>query len=41
MEGFDIKMEGTIGGQVIPLLAVDGHFQAELKDWSTKVLFLL
>lgn len=37
MEGFEVKMEGMFGGQLIPLLSMDGQLQAEVKDWSTKV----
>ncbi|XP_022794312.1 vacuolar protein sorting-associated protein 13A-like [Stylophora pistillata] len=35
MEGFDIKLEGLFGGQVIPLLSVDGSIQGEVKNWSS------
>jgi len=37
MEGFDIKLEGMFGGQVIPLLSVDGSIQGEVKNWSSAV----
>lgn len=37
MEGFDIKVEGMFGGQVIPLLSVDGSIQGEVKNWSSAV----
>ncbi|EDO34505.1 predicted protein [Nematostella vectensis] len=37
MEGFSIKMEGAYGGQTVPLLSMDGHIQAEVKDWSSKL----
>ena len=37
MEGFDIKIEGMFGGQVIPLLSVDGSIQGEVKNWSSAV----
>jgi hypothetical protein len=37
MEGFEVKLEGMFGGQLIPLLSMDGQLQAEVKDWSTKV----
>ncbi|KAL9987728.1 hypothetical protein ACROYT_G002079 [Oculina patagonica] len=35
MEGFDIKLEGMFGGQVIPLLSVDGSIQGEVRNWSS------
>ena len=37
MEGFDVKMEGMFGGQVIPLLSVDGSVQGEMRNWSSAV----
>ena len=37
MEGFDVKLEGMFGGQVIPLLSVDGSVQGEVKNWSSAV----
>lgn len=37
MEGFDIKLEGMFGGQVIPLLSVDGSIQGEVRNWSSAV----
>ena len=37
VEGFDIKVEGMFGGQVIPLLSVDGSIQGEVKNWSSAV----
>ena len=37
MEGFDIKLEGLFGSQVIPLLSVDGSIQGEVRNWSSAV----
>ena len=37
MESFDIKVEGISGGQLVPLLSLEGQVQVEVKDWSTKV----
>ena len=37
MEGFDVKVEGMFGGQVIPLVSVDGSVQGELRNWSSAV----
>ena len=37
MEGFNIKVESMVGGQVIPLLSVDGSIQGEVKNWSSAV----
>ncbi|XP_048586982.1 intermembrane lipid transfer protein VPS13A-like isoform X2 [Nematostella vectensis] len=37
MEGFSIKIEGAYGGQTVPLLSMDGHIQAEVKDWTSKL----
>ena len=37
MEGFDVKLEGMLSGQVIPLLSVDGSIQGELRNWSSAV----
>ena len=37
MEGFDVKVEGMFGGQVIPLLSVDGSIQGEVRNWSSAV----
>lgn len=37
MEGFDVKLEGMFGGQVIPLLSVDGSVQGEMRNWSSAV----
>ena len=37
MKGFDVKVEGTFAGQVIPLLSVDGKVQGNLRNWSSAV----
>ena len=37
IEGFSIKMEGMFGGQMIPLLSIDGSMQGEVKNWSSAV----
>lgn len=37
MKGFDVKVEGTFAGQVIPLLSVEGKVQGELRNWSSAV----
>ena len=32
-----MKLEAMLGGQVIPLLSVDGSVQGELRNWSSAV----
>ncbi|XP_068741113.1 intermembrane lipid transfer protein VPS13A-like [Montipora capricornis] len=39
MDGFDLKVEGTFAGQVIPLLSVDGSIQGQLRNWSSALSF--
>ena len=38
MEGFELKLEGNFGGQIVPVLTIDGRLQAEVKNWSSKVM---